>query len=42
LKYDYSVDRQKNTVTIRITTSDGRTRQDRAVYIDEKGRIYSF
>lgn len=42
LKYDYNVDSPKNTVTIRITTSDGRTRQDRAVYIDEKGRVYSF
>jgi hypothetical protein len=42
LKYDYNVDPQKNTLTIRITTSDGRTRQDRAVYIDEKGRVYSF
>lgn len=42
LKYDYNVDPQKNMVTIRITTSDGRTRQDRSVYIDEKGRVYSF
>ena len=42
LKYDYNVDSQNNTVTIRITTSDGRTRQDRSVYIDEKGRVYSF
>lgn len=42
LKYDYNVDPQKNLVTIRITTSDGRTRQDRSVYIDEKGRVYSF
>ena len=42
LKYDYNVDSQKNIVTIRISTSDGRTRQDRSVYIDEKGRIYSF
>jgi hypothetical protein len=42
LKYDYNVDPQQNTLTIRITTSDGRTRQDRAVYIDEKGRVYSF
>jgi hypothetical protein len=42
LKYDYNVDPQKNILTVRITTSDGRTRQDRAVYIDEKGRVYSF
>jgi len=42
LKYDYSVDAKQNLVTIRITTSDGRTRQDRSVYIDEKGRVYSF
>lgn len=42
LKYDYTVDSQKNIVTVRITTSDGRTRQDRSVYIDEKGRVYSF
>jgi hypothetical protein len=42
LKYDYNVDPQTNILTIRITTSDGRTRQDRAVYIDEKGRVYSF
>jgi len=42
LKYDYSVDAKQNLVTIRITRSDGRTRQDRSVYIDEKGRIYSF
>ena len=42
LKYDYNVDSQKNIVTIRITRSDGRTRQDRSVYIDEKGRVYSF
>ena len=42
LKYDYNVDAKQNIVTIRITTSDGRTRQDRSVYIDEKGRVYSF
>lgn len=42
LKYDYNVDPQQNIVTVRISTSDGRTRQDRAVYIDEKGRVYSF
>ncbi len=42
LKYDYSVDAQKNIVTVRITTSDGRIRQDRSIYIDEKGRVYSF
>ncbi|MBE9095909.1 hypothetical protein [Tychonema sp. LEGE 07203] len=42
LKYDYSVDSQTNLVTVRIARSDGRTRQDRSVYIDEKGRIYSF
>lgn len=42
LKYDYNVDSQKNIVTIRVTRSDGRTRQDRSVYIDEKGRVYSF
>ncbi|NJK73785.1 MAG: hypothetical protein HC942_06120 [Microcoleus sp. SU_5_6] len=42
LQYDYNVDPQKNIVTVRISTSDGRTRQDRAVYIDEKGRVYSF
>ena len=42
LQYDYNVDPQKNLVTVRISTSDGRTRQDRAVYIDEKGRVYSF
>ena len=42
LKYDYNVDSQKNMVTIRITRSDDRTRQDRSVYIDEKGRVYSF
>jgi hypothetical protein len=42
LKYDYNVDSQKNIVTIRITRADGRTRQDRSVYIDEKGRVYSF
>ncbi|MEG4984176.1 hypothetical protein QUB08_00120 [Microcoleus sp. BR0-C5] len=42
LKYDYNVDSQTNLVTIRITRSDGSTRQDRSVYIDEKGRVYSF
>ncbi|MEZ2319925.1 MAG: hypothetical protein ACBR15_13090 [Microcoleus sp.] len=42
LKYDYSVDAQQNIVTVRISTSDGRTRQDRSIYIDEKGRVYSF
>lgn len=42
LKYDYNVDAKENIVTVRISTSDGRTRQDRSVYIDEKGRIYSF
>jgi hypothetical protein len=42
LKYDYSVDAKQNIVTVRITTSDGRTRQDRSIYIDEKGRVYSF
>ncbi|MEG3910467.1 hypothetical protein QT979_21530 [Microcoleus sp. w2-18bC1] len=42
LKYDYNVDSQTNILTIRITRSDGSTRQDRSVYIDEKGRVYSF
>ncbi|MEG3927790.1 hypothetical protein [Microcoleus sp. D3_18a_C4] len=42
LKYDYNVDSQTNIVTIRITRADGSTRQDRSVYIDEKGRVYSF
>lgn len=42
LKYDYSVDSMNNMVTVRITTSDGRIKQDRSVYIDEKGRVYSF
>ncbi|MEG5035100.1 hypothetical protein [Microcoleus sp. AT3-D2] len=42
LKYDYNVDSQTNILTIRITRADGRTRQDRSVYIDEKGRVYSF
>ncbi|MEG4805175.1 hypothetical protein QUB63_31615 [Microcoleus sp. ARI1-B5] len=42
LKYDYNVDAKQNIVTVRISTSDGRTRQDRSVYIDEKGRVYSF
>ncbi|MEG4861493.1 hypothetical protein QUB75_29445 [Microcoleus sp. K1-B6] len=42
LKYDYNVDSQTNIVTIRITRSDPRTTQDRSVYIDEKGRVYSF
>lgn len=42
LKYDYSVDAKKNILKVRITTSDGRTRQDRSIYIDEKGRVYSF
>ena len=42
LKYDYNVDSHKNIVTIPITKSDGRTRQDWSVYIDEKGRVYSF
>ena len=42
LKYDYNVDAKQNLVTIRISTSNGRNQQDRSVYIDEKGRIYSF
>ncbi|HSF74272.1 MAG TPA: hypothetical protein VLA84_10785 [Microcoleus sp.] len=42
LKYDYNVDSQTNILTIRITRSDDSTRQDRSVYIDEKGRVYSF
>ncbi|CAA9349502.1 hypothetical protein AVDCRST_MAG84-2793 [uncultured Microcoleus sp.] len=42
LKYDYNVDSHKNVVTIRITKSDGHTRQDWSVYIDEKWRFYSF
>ncbi|MEG4121036.1 hypothetical protein QUA43_26655 [Microcoleus sp. N9_B4] len=42
LKYDYNVDSQTNILTIRITRSDPRTTQDRSVYIDEKGRVYSF
>ncbi len=42
LKYDYKVDSPTNIVTVRITRSDPRTRQDRSVYIDEKGRVYSF
>jgi len=42
LKCDYNVNSHKNIVTIRITKSDGRTRQDRSVYIEEKARVYSF
>lgn len=42
LKYEYNVDPQSNIVTVRITAIKGTAPTDRAVYIDERGRVYSF
>ncbi|HLO52470.1 MAG TPA: hypothetical protein VK211_28990 [Kamptonema sp.] len=42
LRYLYNVDPKTNVVTVRITTGGGSVPLDRSVYIDEKGRVYSF
>ncbi|CBN57576.1 hypothetical protein PN499_13080 [Kamptonema animale CS-326] len=42
LRYEYNVDPKTNVVTVRIGTSSGAAPLDRSVYIDEKGRVYSF
>lgn len=42
LKYEYNVDPAQNLVTVRIRLTSDRERQDRAIYIDERGRVYSF
>lgn len=42
LKYAYNVDGDQNLVTVLVRVASDRERQDRAVYIDERGRVYSF
>ncbi|MBD3562353.1 hypothetical protein H6S82_26455, partial [Planktothrix sp. FACHB-1355] len=40
LLYDYNAN--NNVVMVRIRQSDSKFRADKAVYIDEEGRVYSF
>jgi hypothetical protein len=42
LIYDYNADRNSNLVMVRIRPAGSLTRSDKAVYIDEEGRVYSF
>ncbi len=42
LVYDYNADPTQNKVMVRIRQSDSKFRADKAVYIDEAGRVYSF
>lgn len=42
LTYQYNVDKTTNEVTVRINIGGGSAPLDRSVYIDEKGRVYSF
>jgi len=42
LVYDYNVNPTNNAVMVRIRQSDSTFRADKAVYIDEEGRVYSF
>jgi hypothetical protein len=42
LTYQYDIDKETNEVIVRINIGGGSAPLDRAVYIDEKGRVYSF
>lgn len=42
LAYEYNSNPTDNKVTVRIRQSDSKFRADKAVYIDEEGRVYSF
>ena len=42
LIYEYNSNPGENKVTVRIRQSDSKFRADKAVYIDEAGRVYSF
>lgn len=42
LVYEYNSNPRENNVMVRIRRSDSKFRADKAVYIDEEGRVYSF
>lgn len=42
LVYEYNSNPRENKVMVRIRQSDSRFRADKAVYIDEVGRVYAF
>ena len=42
LVYEYNSNPRENRVMVRVRQSDSKFRADKAVYIDEEGRVYSF
>ncbi|MBE9223895.1 hypothetical protein IQ264_00180 [Phormidium sp. LEGE 05292] len=42
LAFDYSTDPQQNQLFVRIRLATNPADEDRSVYIDETGRVYSF
>lgn len=42
LEFDYSTDPRENQLFVRIRLADNPANEDRSVYIDETGRVYSF
>lgn len=42
LAFDYSTDPQQNQLFVRVRLTDDPAKEDRSVYIDETGKVYSF
>jgi len=42
LQFDYSIDPRQNQLFVRIRLASNPANEDRSVYIDETGRVYSF
>ncbi|HEY9300746.1 MAG TPA: hypothetical protein VIQ31_31160 [Phormidium sp.] len=42
LRFDYSTDPRQNQLFVRVRLADNPANEDRLVYIDESGRVYSF
>lgn len=42
LAFDYSTDPRQNQLFVRIRLADNPINEDRSVYIDETGKVYSF
>lgn len=42
LAFDYSTDPQQNQLFVRVRLTNDPAKEDRSVYIDETGRVYSF
>lgn len=42
LQFDYSTDPRQNQLFVRVRLASNPANEDRSVYIDETGRVYSF